>query len=345
MATVKQISMVEHIRKRLGMYWPTHDGIPDASVWIFFLDQLANEMGAAFMRGEASYVDIRYDAESNTMSIECDGSAVTDDLCGVCKGEVSSLLGGDRDLGGVDYAMITALSHRMEIATCRNGEWYAVQSVDGCVGVLERMLPEIMGTVNCIRVSFTPSEQFYESEKQIDDVWSNEALQGFGNCLAARCPGLAVSVNGRKYVYNNGMKGLVEKLLEPLGGGTVMCHRSVKYGSVSFACGAARRDDSIRRVFGRLYLNGREVKNQNVMGRIMEIAANLLVDNGGFCASGYDFVFAVNGYCPDIHWTDEWRNTYNRESWNPNYNLDSAVVKLNSQIAKCMRMAFKEYMK
>ena len=42
---VKQISMVEHIRKRVGMYWQTHDGIPDESVWICFLDQLANEMG------------------------------------------------------------------------------------------------------------------------------------------------------------------------------------------------------------------------------------------------------------------------------------------------------------
>ena len=49
---VRQISMVENIRKRVGMYWPTHDGIPNASVWIFFLDQLANEMGATFMRGE-----------------------------------------------------------------------------------------------------------------------------------------------------------------------------------------------------------------------------------------------------------------------------------------------------
>ena len=122
----------------------------------FFLDQLANEMGAAFMRGKASYVDIRYDAGSKTMSMECDGAAATDDLCGICKGEVSSLLGGDRDLGGVDYAMITAMSHRMEIATCRNGEWYAVQRRDGRVGALERLFPEVMGAGqrNIIRVSF-----------------------------------------------------------------------------------------------------------------------------------------------------------------------------------------------
>ena len=360
MAAVKQISMVEHIRKRMGMYWPTHDGIPDASVWLFFLDQLANEMGAAFMRGEASYVDIRYDSGPKTMSMECDSTAATDDLCGICKGEVSSLLGGDSDLAGVDYAMIAALSRRMEIVTCRNGEWYAVQCMDGQVGALERLFPGIMGTLNCVRVRFSPSAQFYQSVEcvdapfrsgkfcignEIDEVWSNEVLKWFGKGLAARFPGLTVSVNGKRYIYKDGMQGLVEKLLEPLGGRTAMCPRSVKYGNVSFACGAARRGDSIRRVFGRFYLNGREVKNPNIMGRIMEMAVNLLVDNGGICASGYDFVFAVNGYCPDIHWTDEWRNTYNRESWNPNYNLDSAVVKLNSQIAKCMRMAFKEYMK
>ena len=360
MDAVEQISMVEHIRKRLGMYWLTRDGIPDASVWMFFLDQLANEMGAAFMRGEASYVDIRYDSGSKTMSIECDGRAATDDLCGICKGEVPSLLGGDHDLGGVDYAMITALSRRMEIEICKDGEWSAVQSVEGHVGGIERMFPEIMGAANRVRVSFAPSPQFYRSEgcvdapqlpgklcvpDEIDEVWSDEALNGLANGLAARCPGLIVSYNGRKYVYKNGVQGLVEELLEPLGGGTVICPRSVTYGNMSFACGAARRDDSIRRVFGRLYLNGREVKNQNVMGRIMEIAANLLVDNTGLFASGFDFVFVVNAYYPDMHWNDEWRVTYNSKGWNPNYNPDSDAEKLNSQIAKCMRMAFKEYMK
>ena len=266
-------------------------------------------------------------------------------FCGICKGEVSSLLGGDRDLSGVDYAMITALSRRMEIVTCRNGEWYAVQCMDGQVGALERMFPAIMGAENCVRVSFTPAEEFYESEEQIEDVWSYEALQGLGNGLAARCPGLAVSVNGKEYVYKNGMQGLVEKLLKPLGGGTAMCPRSVTYGNMSFACGAARRDDSIRRVLGVFYLNGREVKNQNVMGRIMEMAVNLLVDNAGLFASGFDFVFVVNVYYPDMHWNDEWRVTYNSKGWNPNYNPDSDAEKLNSQIAKCMLMAFKEYIK
>ena len=345
MDAVKQIGMIEHIRKRLGMYWPTHDGIPDESVWIFLLDQLANEMGAAVMRGEASYVDIRYCSESKTMSIECDGRVVTDDLRGICEGRVSSLLGGDRDLGGVDYAMITALSRRMEIEICRDGEWSAVQSVEGHVGGIQRLFPEIMGKVNCVRVSFSPSDKFYDSEERIDEVWSNEGLQGFGNGLAARYPGLPVSVNGKEYVYNNGMQGLVEKLLEPLGGETAMSPRSVTCGNVSFACGAAGRDDSIRRVFGRFYLNGREVKNQNVIGRIMEIAVNLLVDNGGIFASGYDFVFAANGYHPDMYFNDEWRVAYNGKDWNPNYCLNHVEEKLNSQIAKCMLMAFKEYMK
>lgn len=343
---VRQISMVEHIRKRVGMYWQTHDGIPDESVWIFFLDQLANEMGAAFMRGEASYVDIRYDAESNTMSIECDGSAVTDDLCGVCKGEVSSLLGGDHDLGGVDYAMITALSRRMEIVTSRNGEWSAVKSVDGHVGGIERMFPEIMGTDNRVRVSFTPSEQFYKTDEKFDRFWPDEVLKGLGSGLAARCPGLAVSVNSHRYVYKNGVQGLVEELLKPLGGGTLMRPRSATYKNASLACGAVRRDDSIRRVFGKFYLNGRKVKNQYVMERIMEIAVNQLIDNCRHASSGYDFVFVGNGYYPDMYFNNERIYAYDHETKYSMYDYTySDLVKLDSQMAKCMLMAFKEYTK
>ena len=341
MAAVKQIGMVEHIRKRLGMYWPTHDGIPDASVWIFFLDQLANEMGAAFMRGEASYVDIRYDSGPKTMSIECDARAATDDLCGICKGKVSSLLGGDHDFGGVDYAMITALSRRMEIVTCRNGERYAVQCMYGHVGALERMFPAIMSAENCVRVSFTPSEEFYENEEQIDEAWSYLSLHGLANGLAARCPGLIVSYNGRRYVYKNGVQGLVEELLEPLGGGTVIYPRSVTRGNVSFAFGAARRDDSVRRAFGRFYINGRDVKNQKIMGCIMEFAVNQLIDNCRHTSSGYDFVFVVNGYGPDMDLRRFY--AYSKNDWNPEH--DPSFKRVQPQIAKCMLMAFKEYMK
>jgi hypothetical protein len=241
--------------------------------------------------------------------------------------------------------MITALSRRLKIEICKDGEWYAVQCMEGNVGALERVFSEIMGTVNCVRISFSPSEQFYESEKQIDEVWSDEALEGLVNGLAARYPGLVVSYNGKRFVYKNGVQGLIEKVLEPLGGGTAMCPRSVANGGVSFACGAARRDDLIRRVFGSLYLNGREVKNPNVMGRIMEMAVNLLVDNGGICASGYDFVFVANVCYPERDFYREWLNAYSEEGWGPNYHPGFDEKKLNSQIAKCMLMAFKEYMK
>ena len=345
MDAVEQISLVEHIRKRPGMYWPTRGGIPDARVWIFLLDQLANEMGAAFMRGEASYVDIRYDFGSKTMSIECDGRAATDDLCGVSNGKVSSLLGGDHDFGGVDYAMITALSRRMEIVTCRNSEWSAVQCVDGHVGGIERMFPEIMGTANRVRVSFTPSEQFYKTDEEFDRFWPDEVLQGLGSGLAARCPGLAVSVNGHRYFYKNGVQGLVEELLKPFGGGTLMRPRSATCKNVVVACGAARRIDSIRRVFGKFYLNGRKVKNQNVMGRIMEIAANQLIDNCRHASLGYDFVFVVNGYYPDMYFNKERIYAYDHETRYSMYDYTySDLVKLDSQMAKCMLMAFKEYM-
>ena len=122
------------------MYWPTRDGIPDKSVWVFLLDQLANEMAEAFGRREISYVDIRVsdadarcDSGCKMMSIECDGTPRTDDLQGICMGQVKGILGEGRNLG-FEYAMINALSRFMEIETCKDGEWHAVQSVDGHVG-------------------------------------------------------------------------------------------------------------------------------------------------------------------------------------------------------------------
>ena len=77
----------------------------------------------------------------------------------------------------------------------------------------------------------------------------------------------------------------------------------------------------------------------------METSVNLLVDNGGVFAYGYDFVFAANGYHPDMYFNDEWRVAYNSKGWTPNYCQNSVEEKVGSQIAKCMLMAFKEYMK
>ena len=126
-----------------------------------------------------------------------------------------------------------------------------------------------------------------------------------------------------------------------------MSPRSTTYKNAMVACGAAKRYDSFRRVFGKFYLNGREVKNQHVTGRIHEIAVNLLIDNGGIATSGYDFVFVVNGYCPEMYFKSERLYAYDEETWYPihDHTYSDVVVKLKSQIAKCMLMAFKEYMK
>ena len=112
-------------------------------------------------------------------------------------------------------------------------------------------------------------------------------------------------------------------------------------GNVSFAFGAARRDDSVRRAFGRFYINGRDVKNHKVMGRIMEFAVNQLIDNCRHASSGYDFVFVVNGYGPDMDLRRFY--AYRKNDWNPEH--DPSFKRVQPQIAKCMLMAFKEYMK
>ena len=179
------MTVVEHIRARLGMYWLTRDGIPDKSVWVFLLDQLANEMAEAFGCGEISYVDIRVsdadarcDSGCKMMSIECDGAPRTDDLQGICMGQVKGILGEGRNLG-FEYAMINALSRFMEIETCKDGEWNAVQSVDGHVGTVERLFPALMGAAGkkLVGIRFIPCEDYYRMIDLNDDQL-DEDVQG-----------------------------------------------------------------------------------------------------------------------------------------------------------------------
>ena len=196
MDTVEHISVVDHIRKRLGMYWLTRHDIPDKSVWMFLLDQLANDVVKAFRRGGVTYVDMRYAVQSRTMSFEYDGTGRIDELRELCEGGgVNRDFAGHSGFAGIGYPMMTALSRHVEIVTFTVGEWNAVQCRDGKVGAVEQLFPEVMGSDgrNLVRVNFVPSED-YLAEGDLEDVWSDESLQWYGNGLAARC----LSLQGRE---------------------------------------------------------------------------------------------------------------------------------------------------
>ena len=350
MDTVEHVSVVDRIRKRLGMYWLTRDGIPDKSVWVFLLDQLANEMAEAFGRGEISYVDIRVsdadarcDSGCKMMSVECDGMPRTDDLQGICMGQVKGILGEGRNLG-FEYAMINALSRFMEIETCKDGEWIAVQSVDGHVGTVERLFPALMDTAGkkLVRIRFIPSKDYYRMIDLNDDQL-DEVVQGLGNGLAARCPGLAVSANGHQYIYDEGIQGYVKKHLESIDGTIFMQPRTSTCGNVSFSCGAVQRRSSIRRVFGKLLLNGRDVVNREIKEKIMRMAVEGLLDCQCLPSSGYDFVFAVDGQFPEMHFVEERSCCYSATGY---VNDDDALLRqFLYETGCCMFNAFQEYMK
>ena len=349
MDTVEHISVVDHIRKRLGMYWLTRHDIPDKSVWMFLLDQLANEVVKTFKRKCVTYVDMRYAVQSRTMSFEYDGTGRIDELRELCEGGgVNRDFAGHSGFAGIGYPMMTALSRHVEIVTCTAGEWNAVQCRDGKVGAVEQLFPEVMGSDgrNLVRVNFVPSED-YLAEGDLEDVWSDESLQWYGNGLAARCPGLGVSVNGRKYFYpEKGMQGYVEERIVALGGKMLIPPRTGTCGNVDFACGAVEREDSIRRVFGKVFLNGREMKSRKIMERIMRMVTDCLFDCKEVSSVGYDFVFAVMGESPEAL-ASELNYCYhlNRDIGNYDIDTDPCWRQLLRQMGWCMLKAFKEYMK
>ena len=94
---------------------------------------------------------------------------------------------------------------------------------------MERLFPALMGTVGkkLVRIRFIPSEDYYRKIYLNDDLL-DEVVQGLGNGLAARCPGLAVSVNGHQYIYDEGIQGYVKKHLE-----SMRCSAKAEFNSQS----------------------------------------------------------------------------------------------------------------
>lgn len=294
MAHIRTLTVTEHIQKRLGMYWPLEgDGSPHKSLWPFLLEEFATEFAAAQRSGKVSRIDIRRVPGGQSISIGCDASALTDDLRGVFNGLNTCLVEKLDSNAGIQYALANALSERMSVKVFDGREWNAVTCRNGHPGLPERLLPGLRpdpdGAV--VRLCFAPSSM-YCSIETLDEVWSEEALQGIGENVACLHPGLCVYVNGRRHLHPGGTQDWVEEAAGALGGGVVMPASTERHGGLSLSCAIVRRGDSHRRIVGKVLLDGREVRCRDILAKTMRMIHDCMSDSGK-ARDGCDCVFMV----------------------------------------------------
>ena len=298
MPGIRRTTVVEHMRERTGMYWPTDaNGVPYKSLWSFLLEEFATEFATARKRGEVSRIDIKRAMDGQSLSIECDGRAWTNYFRGFCNGKYpfSCLVrhGRSKYYLGLTYAMANALSDRMSLEVFDRNEWNVATFKNGQCEYAGSCLPNLPqkpeGKV--VRVSFTPSRR-YCPEDALDEVWSEEALQGIGENLACLHPGLCVSVNGRSYLHFGGTQDWVEEAAAALGGRTVMPATTASGRRASVSCAIVRREDSHRRIVGKVLMDGREVRCRGILIKTMRMIHDCMADSGKI-QDGCDCVFLV----------------------------------------------------
>ena len=215
-----EMTLVEHMRKRMGMYLPTDRARrPKPWVWENLLYALAADGVESFLRGEATHLAI--DGDGKRIAVAHDGRLGTGGL-----ERVFELQDGNPVLAGVHwcwfgnirYALVSALAERLVIEASEGGEWRAVESRCGVAGPVQRLLPGLVGEEKGVRIAFVPDRAFLPEGVEAIEAWEPEELRRFGAALACGHPGLRVSVNGREFFMPEGAGGLVERQMEEDGG-------------------------------------------------------------------------------------------------------------------------------
>ena len=346
MSGIRRITVVEHIRERTGMFWPTDaKGIPHKSLWSFLLEEFATEFAAAQKRGKVSSIDIQRAKGGKSISIECDGRAWTNKFQGVINGKYSLVRYGRSVLRGYAYAIAAALSEKMSLEVFDGSEWNVATFKNGqcdyAGGYLTNLMPKPDG--NVVRVTFTPSRQ-YCPEEALDEVWSEESLQGLGENLACLHPGLCVCVNGRRHLHPGGTQDWVEEAAAALGGRTIMPATTACGRRASVSCAIVRREDSHRRIIGKVLMDGREVLCREIIAKTMRMIHDCMADSGK-AQDGCDCVFLVayeNQEMPH-HLFEERAFWFERDS--EANERDPLVKDYYAKVGQCLFGVFGRFMK
>lgn len=303
---IKTMTPIEHIRTRLGMYVPTRDNKPMDYAWGVLLYELAADGVRAFARGDASRMEIRYCQETGEIAIGHDGP--DGDMCRNIaasfrgeQGRVSNQL-EEVYLTRYDwltYAILSALSQKMTVETYVDGEWRANVCRDGKVGPEEPLLNGLLpaDTKRFVWVRFVIDPRYLAEDKG-RSPYSADSLQDFGRSLACAHPGLRVIVGKHEYMFPKGIEDMVAEWMAKLDSDVLMKPRMAQSNGMSVACGFVRRRNPHRKISGAAFINGREIKNYDLLAGLIQSTGNCLLDCRCFQSFDYEFFFVASWKVP-----------------------------------------------
>ena len=303
---IKPMTPIDHVRARLGMYVPTLDNKPTDDAWRVLLDELVADGVMAFVRGDASRLEIRYCQEAGEIAIGHDGPDGN-----ICSNIAASFRGEQGDVSNrlkemyitrydwMTYAIVSALSKKMTVETYVDGEWRAYVCRDGKVGDEERLLcgllPSDARRFAWVRFIIDPK---YLSEGKGISPYSADSLQDFGRNLACAHQRLRVFVNKHEYVFPRGIEDMLAERMAQLNSEVLMPPRVAQTNGVTLACGIVKRRNPGRKISGVAFVNGRELKSYEILAELMRNAGNCLLDCRHFHSNAYEFMFMASGKAP-----------------------------------------------
>ena len=298
---MNNLALIEHVKKRLGMYLPLHDGKLSDDAWNILLHELLAYGVRAFERGEATRLEIRCDQGTGEIAIGHDGPDGN-----MCQYIANALQGVD--LHKIDqpqgdyytrydwltYAILGALTKKMTVETYADGEWRATVIRDGRIGVEERLLSGLLptDTRQFVWVRFVIDSQYLPEDKGCSP-YSLDLIEDLGKNLACMYPGLRMVVNEREHVFPNGLVDVATERMAKLGSDVLMPARMVETKEMSLACGIVRRKNPGRRISGTAMVNGIKIKDRKILEGLMESVCDCLSDCRQLRSCDYEFVFVA----------------------------------------------------
>ena len=308
------MTIVDHMRMRMGMYVPTDRARrPMPWVWENLLYALVADGVGSFLRGEATHLAI--DGDGKGIAVAHDGRLGAGGLEEIfqVQDDYPARVGVHWCwFGNIRYALASALAERLVIEASEGGEWRAVESRCGVAGPVQRLLPRTEEKRQGMRIAFTPDRAYLPEGMEAVEAWSPEKLQRLGRALACGNPGLRVSVNGREIFMPKGAGGLVERQMEEDGGEVLVPMTVARIPGASFAWGAVRRQEPVRRLAGRVFVNGRETMWKALVGPIGEMVVGRLWNSRCLPDGACTVFFALFAELPDNVFSD---SDYARRLW------------------------------